>query len=457
MAGAGEAGGRKPAASIRLVILVLSACCVVYGLRGLVASYYASGPPGPERLAGLSTASRLTPENWRYRAERAEFLAGLGELSAAEAEYRGALETYPACARCWMGLAEVEWAQGVDPRTSIENASRFGRSVTSIRMRAATLFARLGDDERAADEFSAVLKGKWNARRPFYELMHRLYGIEFLLDHVIVSSHLPGYAFYSFAERPLDEARIVWARLDGTHYLDENPSLETAYVRRLLKAGFVREAWKSEFSDDGPSIATVVDGGFEDGSELDVFGWHSRKVDGVRAGRARCPDCPEGTHGMRLVFDGKHNPDYGGLWQDIPVQGGRDYVLSAFVKYREITSPNGPRFEVRGLGPGGGCELFERSLDWRLSEPWEQVTVDISVPAGCEGIRLMVTRKSASQLHRFFSGELWIDDVRLSEVPDSGIASSEEAAPSATTPDAGRPLSLDDLTIRVLGESPAKQ
>lgn len=460
----GGNGGNAAAAPIRFAVLLLSAFCVLFGVRGLVASFYASRPPGAERMVGLSTASKVTPENWRYRLEQAEFLASLGELAAAEAEYRGALKTYPACAQCWIGLAEVESALGRDPTRSIDNASKFGRSTTSIRMRAATLFARLNLDDRAASEFSAVLRGNWDARRPFYELMHRLYGVEFLLDHVIVSTQLPLYAYYSFAERPLEEARSVWTRLDDTHYLRENPSLKTSYARRLLKAGLVNEAWQSQFRDgeDAP-IGALVDGGFEDGAEQPVFGWHFRKVDGVRAERRSCKDCPEGSYGLRFVFDGKHNPDYRGVWQDVPVLAGKTYVLNAFVKYHEITSPNGPRFEIRGLGaparPTGqrACALFASSKDWRLSEPWAPVSVEFFVPEGCDGIRLMVTRKSATQLNRFFSGELWIDDVRLSEVPaNSGIAAAEEISPAAAPGSLGGTLSLDDLTIRVLGDLPTE-
>ncbi len=130
------------------------------------------------------------------------------------------------------------------------------------------------------------------------------------------------------------------------------------------------------------------------------------------------------------------------------MRAGKKYVLNASVRYHEITSPNGPRFEIRGLGPTArhgerGCVLFKRAPDWRLSAPWGPVLVEFFVPPGCEGVRLMVTRKSATQLNRFFSGELWIDDVRLVEVPDSGIAPTEQLWPAAAAAGAVGPLSLD--------------
>jgi hypothetical protein len=475
-------GGQAAGALMRAVLLGVSILCVLYGARGLLATWYASGPPGPERVAGLISASKVVPEDWRYNVERAEFLASLGRLDSAEAHYRKSIENYAGCAGCWMGLAEVQVARGVDALASIDKAVKFGRSTTSIRMRAATLFARLGLDSRAAAEFSAVLSGNWDARERIYRLLHRLYRVEFLLDEVLEPKQLVLYAFYSLANRPLDEVRVVWERVQEELDVERLASLELGFSRRLRREGFVHEAWQIAFrGDEAFPIAALIDGSFETDTERRIFGWWFVEEDGVSVRAEPCKDCPDGERALHFEFDGRHNPNYRGTAQDIPVKPDTEYVLRAFVKHHEITSPNGPRFTVRGLGHadtaggGEGCHLYKDSPGWRLSRPWTEVEMKFHVPAECEGIRVMITRKSANQLNRFFGGQLWVDAVTLSEAPPEpvlpeaasavevepvaddeaglGLAPAEEPAPAPRRRAAtGSGTSLDSIRADVFGE-----
>jgi len=421
--------GCRGAALVRLLLAGSALLCVAYGTRGLVASYYASRP-GAARIVGLERAARLVPENWTYDLELGQILAALGEHERAIARYREAIADYPACAVCWMSLAEAQAALGQDPSEAIEKAVTTGRSQPTTRLRAATLYAMLGRDEEAGREFAAAQHGVLERSDDLYATLHRLYNADFLVDHVFGGQDdLVSYFGFVLQHRPLADARVVWARVarDGVATPDWQ---RVAYSKMLLSSGQVHEAWGARFSHGPAADASLLDGSFEQLKDRKPFGWYVTPGEGVSAEVAACKDCPDGDRALHLAFDGKHNPRYGGVWQDVPVASGVRYVLRGKAKAEHITSASGPRVAVRGIGradadaaatgatpraAGGGqdCGLWVAGPEWKLASPWREFQIEFRVPDNCEGVRVLVNRQPTDQFNKFLGGELWIDELVL--------------------------------------------
>ncbi|MBI5506575.1 MAG: hypothetical protein HY899_17425 [Deltaproteobacteria bacterium] len=392
----------------------------------MLASYYASRPGPAAHVAGLERAATLVPENWRYFLELGQILAAFGEYAEAIARYRKAIANYPACAVCWMSLAEAQAALGQDPSEAIENAVATGRSHPTTRLRAATLYAMLGRDQEAGREFAAAQRGIGEGGDDLYDTLHRLYTADFLVDHVFVGEDLIRYFGFVLQHRPLADARVVWARAarDGVEIRDWQ---RVAYSKSLLRSGQVHEAWEARFAGGPAAAASVLDGDFEQVKDNKPFGWYLTPGDGVLAEVASCDDCLDGERALHLVFDGKHNPHYAGVWQDVAVEPGAAYLLRGNAKAEHITSASGPRVAVRGIarhvsggGAGGDCGLWAAGPEWKLASAWREFRIEFRVPAGCEGIRVLVTRASTDQFNKFLGGELWIDAVSLTEAAAGG-------------------------------------
>lgn len=400
--------------SLRSAVVLAAVLCMLYGSRGLTAAYL-SARPGVERIEGMSRAAAIVPEHWWYRLKLADVASGLGRHAEAITEYRAAIARYPACSRCWIGLAEAQAALRQDPSEAIEQAIRFGRSETTIRMRAGTLYARLDRHADAGREFSAVQRGMSDDLHDFYAMLHRIYDVSFMLDHVVESSALSTYFAFVRMNRPVEEAKVVWERYRH-HAPDQGADQRKAYAQRLLAEGFVADAWAVFFETAAVPSGTVIAGGFETDDDVRPFGWYLNSADGITATIEECDGCPEGKRALRLAFDGKSNPQFGGMWQDVPVTPGASYVLHAKVKAAHITSASGPRLAVRGIpqrNRDGACALWAATPDWKLSSPWTDVRIPFRVPDDCDGVRILVARQSTSAPNKFLGGELWVDDVRL--------------------------------------------
>jgi len=400
--------------SLRAAVLLAAGLCIAYGSRGLLAAYVSSRP-GVERIDGMSRAAAIVPEHWWYRLKLADVSSVLGRHAEAIADYRIAIANYPSCSRCWIGLAETQAAMREDPTDALEQAVRFGRSETTIRLRAGTLYARLGRHAEAGREFNAVQRGMSDDRHQFYALLHRIYDVNFMLEHVIEPSGLSTYFAFVRIHRPVEETKVAWERY-RLESADRGEEQRKAYAQRLLADGFVGDAWKVFFEGAAPSSATVIAGGFETDEDVRPFGWYLNSVDGITATIVECDGCPEGRRALRLEFDGKSNPQFGGMWQDVPVTPGTSYVLHAKVKAAHITSANGPKLAVRGIphrDRQGACALWAATPDWKLSSPWTDVQLPFRVPEDCDGVRILVARQSTTVPNKFLGGELWMDDVRL--------------------------------------------
>jgi len=404
----------------------------------LLASYSATAE-GAARAVGLTRAARLSPFNWRYPQALAGLQGALGNQEAALQLNEQALSEFRACDVCWVGVAEAQAAMGDDAAAALENAIHYGRSEGGVRLRAAIVLSKLGNEDEAAREFSAALGGMRDDTDGFYVLMHRLYPASYVLDRIVTDDDLATY--FPFARQALDPSDVmrVWERFRDR---EEADAQRPAYVSYLLRHGYARAAWEVAFGRAGRPLGTIVDGGFEkrtDKEDLGGLGWRIEDSEGVRADIVTCSDCDSGQRALRLRFDGEHNVHYLGAGQVVAVEPGGHYVLKAKVRYEDLTSAHGPAINVIGLAgqwrdPSESCRLQAKTEEFRFTSGWRETQVEFDVPEACEGIRIIVGRPRVHELNRFLGGELWVDDVSLELLGHAPAEPSEEAPEEAAGP-----------------------
>ncbi len=421
-------GDRKAVAGLT-VMVVFALLILGNSVRELTGIYFASAS-GAGAVAGLERAFSLTPSNWRYAHQLAGVSKAVGRHESAVHYYGLAIDAFEGCGPCWIGLAEALSALGRDPTQALDGARHYGRSQTGVRTRAAVVLSRLDDVDAAAEEFSAALGGHRKDRRQFHGLLHRVYPAEFVLGRIVTDADLPSY--FSFALEalgPEDTARI-WSRYSS---METSRVHRQPYVGYLLKHGRVHDAWHVAFDAPAPLQGPVVNAGFEAYGDAGHFDWTVERGEGVRARVSPCSDCSPGRRALRLTFDGEHNVHYFGVRQYVPVQPGGSYRLKARVKYDELSSARGPGIFVDGArdlsrSDGGGCRLWVVGEQFTGSSSWTDTELEFTVPAECDGIRILVGRPGTRRLDRFVGGDFWVDDLSLEAIENLPGNSLQEIA-----------------------------
>jgi tetratricopeptide (TPR) repeat protein len=337
----------------------------------------------------------------------------LGKPKQALAHYRHALGAFPACGRCWMGVAEANAALGEDITSALAKAIEHGSSSTDVRTRAASLLAREGALEDAAQEFSAALGGRKTDVWEFYSLLHRLYDSDYVLDHIIKEADAETYFVYALTDLPPCATKRAYEFFSDAA---DDVEMREHYVLYLMRRGLVHDAWSIQFDDDRDH--GFVDSAFEGPQRFGHFGWKIDSAEGVDADVVRCAECGDDGIALRLRFDGEHNVHYRESRIAVPVTPGYEYRLTARVRYEELTSASGPGILVSGVvdqsgRPERACELWSLSEQFKGSSDWRDVTVEFIVPYECQGIRVYIARPRTQRLDQFVSGDLWIDQINL--------------------------------------------
>lgn len=423
-----EGLGRVGRALFVLMALVAAVALAVSAVElvalTLAARAVKSGQPG------LETAARLSPLNWDFRFILGEVTAAAGRPEIAARWYTEALARNPACAQCAVGLAEVEARLGRDPDPWLEQAVRYGRSTASIRVRAGTLYARLGRHEEAAAEFAAGALGQREGQREFFALLHRIYPDDVVLDKIIPDQIIPAYFGFARASLGPFAMQRVWERYERVGI---GPDSRDEYVAYLLRHGLAHQAWSILFDGEPPPLGKLLNGDFEERPTNAGFSWRIADGEGVEARVIDCPDCVDRGRALVLTFDGETDSHYAGTRIYVPVKPFTVYRLAARVKADTITSARGPMLAVAGLkgaetDPTHACELWVAGEELRRTFDWRTTSLIFSVPEACEGVQILVTRLRTKRLDKFIGGELWVDDVVLEEMASSPPPPAGETA-----------------------------
>ena len=377
----------------------------------------------------LRKAIRFTPPNpdpyyqlgvlyqWKFR--QADLKTSLKYLKEAIARNPLEQQYHLTAARILQRTGEGEAAREALDRAILAFPNGYeGRWV------AGNLLLQQGALERALPHFSYILRHYPNQSGTVYDvLLKAIQDTDFILEKVVPreSFAVNQYLTHLYEIGDAESAKKAW-RKKKAWSLEVGRPETIRHIDFLIAQGNLGEAsqvWKARLREEKVPVSSdgnlVTNGGFEQNEVLGGgFDWKIVKI----AGADVSFDDSVAFHGrrsLRIVFNGKENVDFYHVFQYVPVEPGREYLLRAHVKASRLTTQSGLKLEIRGVG-----QMFQV-----LSEPligdsgWKEIVIPFRTPASSHGVLVMARREKTDRFDRLISGTVWIDSVELREKSSS--------------------------------------
>jgi hypothetical protein len=417
--------------------VILLALCLAIGLsylsiRTALASHYAD----LGTLEGYMKATSLEPSNAMYWSQLGD--SWQNDLQKADQEqaiqaYRTSISLNSHAAQPWLGLASAYEGEGKvsEARAALLSAKRAYPASADVSWRYANFLIRNGEAESALPQAHEALEREpiraWEA---FALFQHFYPNVDELVDRLLPrqeSAYLDVVWGLIREGRSL-EALKVWDRLfklnkempphgvpAGTYQVTQ--AILFSLVEQLLSQGHVGEAnrlWDEaldfmHFSSlHEPRDSLVWDGGFE----TDLTGGLSWRIDAPSGSAISFSKTIKhsGKRALEVKFDGKHNVDFHGVCQLVPVEPDTTYDFSVWLRTENITTDRG-LFLRLGTPQGGKPETFTSELTGTHS--WSKVGFRWKVPNNMRLVQICLMRLRSDNLYNTIAGTVWLDDVQL--------------------------------------------
>ncbi len=248
------------------------------------------------------------------------------------------------------------------------------------------------------------------------------------LDNLIPATNEMDFRFLQFLLRNhAGEPDLVWRRIvqRGRPF---DPALAGSYLdsmifsrkepagRREDNATAIR-AWKELLSTALPAREPeagnlIFNPRFEDEMLGIGFDWRwpvasgvSMLFDGVV------------THGgrrsLRIDFDGTQNLNLQPLYQVVPVEPGRHYVLTGFLRAEHISSSSGPRLQVISAFDSRGTDVNVQGKELFDTNGWQEEKLEFTAPSACYQVMVGILRQASNRFSPEIRGSVWIDDLKM--------------------------------------------
>jgi len=175
----------------------------------------------------------------------------------------------------------------------------------------------------------------------------------------------------------------------------------------------------------------VFNGGFEETPLNAGFDWRYQSLPFASVTFSNAA-AHSGSRVARIEFAGERNDESEPVYQWVPVQPSRPYLLTAFVRTQAITSDAGPRLRV--LDPRCAAGLDAATEPTIGTTPWHQVHVSFTTGPQTRLVKIAVWRPRSRAFPFDITGTFWLDDVSLTSAqPDSASGALAKAvAPTAS-------------------------
>jgi hypothetical protein len=366
-------------------------------------------PSNPDPFHGLSLFYQ-----WDFRST---------DLRKSLSYVHQAIERNPLEQTYWINLAKIHQRLGEKEafERALHNAIFVNPTNYQGRWMAGNLFLQGEDIPKALPHFSYLLHHYPEQSSLIYDVWSKVVDdSDFLLEKLVQGdpSSLRTYLSYLYENNDIESAKKVWhKRASLGQKVDRGETLR--HIDFLISRNEFNEAmemWKARLQEEGfpvPSDGNLItNGSFESEKILGGgFDWKIADVKGVRVAFERSVAF-EGKTSIKIAFDGKENVDFHHIQQIVLLKPNTNYSLKAFIKTKGVTTKNGLKIEVHGIGPA-----FYGSSDSVVGEnAWKEVSVAFRTAPQSQAGVVRVRREKTDKFDRLISGTVWIDHVRLTEV-----------------------------------------
>lgn len=411
---------------IRVLISIALLYCIYLVSARAIAQWYFRQPP-PE---GLRKAIEWDPANPMYHSALARVLSSSlegADLNEVIHLYEKSTELSPYQARYWaeLGGAYEVAGQVEDAQRAYERAQQLFPNSPEINWQLGNFYLRQGSIRLALKAFQKVLLGDSSLWRQAFDLAWRA-GAE---PELILAEMIPPqpdilfpYLNYLIEKQRIDQADEVWARILALQlpfeanaafpYLDALISnkrvneLTTAWatLTKLNPTRIRQRAFDPNLITNGDFESEILNGGLD---------WRVGILEGVVVSVDSLTFF-DGTHSLKIQFDGTHNLDYGHVYQYIPVKPKTLYRFTGYMRTQGITTDSGLQFQVYNAYDSSKLSLSTENLVGTSS--WSPQQLEFQTGPDTQLLVVRVARSASRKFDNQIAGTLWVDRMSLNAV-----------------------------------------
>lgn len=321
--------------------------------------------------------------------------------------FRQAVYDSPFYINAWLKLAQAESAVGNWERS--RDILRFTYNLTKPVFRwkwKQMLLAHELQLEEVFLEIARYFLAMGRMTNNTLQLLNSHYnGAVTTIAEVVGKENIVSYLQWLMRWDRVEDAQIVWQKIESTQGQDNKLTL--GYVHFLIDKKQTIEAkriWEKFTGTRG-----ITNGDFEVDITRQGFGWRYRGNGNWKIKRVKSPDST-GSYALRVAFYGKKNISFHHLYQIVPVEPLRRYVMKYRYKSTGITTDQGPFVEVyaynmKGLHKTG--KMITGTNDWR------QETVAFMPPEDCHAVVIRLRRLPSKRFDCNIEGTVYLDNFKL--------------------------------------------
>lgn len=414
----------------RLVLLLVSLAIAALLINQAGKIWLASYQLDSEKVPRMERGAALLPGDasaWDRLGRSREWDFVNSDLPGAIEDYRMAVHDDPLSAHYWIDLASAYEAAGDEPHArdaylrakqvypaSAEVAFHYGNFLLR-EQRFPEAYAQLQSAiETDPTLMPLAISRAWRATED----------VDQLLDHLVpptTDAYLQALDFFASIHEG-QAALSVWRRLvalgqpfpmartfpffDELIHEDRSDDAQRAWQAALAAAGLPHgepanhnAIWNGDFAQD------FINGGLD---------WRWTPAPGADLAVDAEP-APDGSHAIRVYFNGGSNLSVDEPAQYVPVEPGHGYHFHAIMRTEAITTESGMRFLI--ADPNHGAALNVLTDNFTGSRPWASADADLSTSPDTHFLLVRLYRPPSRLFDNKLEGTVWIADVSL--VPSS--------------------------------------
>jgi hypothetical protein len=404
----------------RGVLVLVAAFMSLVGLSAWWGLHETAGIPPQDAFAAAAAWQPWGGPAWIPAARRS--LAVLPDPDRRERLLQRLGTRYPLSATLWLEQARTAHARNESTATVrrlLDTAIAVEPGSADVRWQAAMVAIQAGDLATAGNDLrDFVTLSPRKIDRAVLVARRWIPDPQRLLDTLVAPDNTEALKIllrYTANWRDWDLATSVWQRLPEPDAAD--PAVIRDYITRLLYAGLGLKAarvWSRAVVGFGPG--EISNGDFTRPLEQrTLFDWRLNPSKGAAMDRDE-KEFASAPAALHVRFDGKQNLRLNTPEQLVAVEPGHAYRLSGEWMARGLTTRALPYVHVIGYSRTKHyMELARIKAAGQGGWPWQAFTAKLTVPDDVEVIRVRLQRDPTGDFDRNIAGDLWMDDVSISE------------------------------------------
>lgn len=322
--------------------------------------------------------------------------------------------------RWWIELGRAYEQAGKSPEAelALKRAIELAPNYTFPHWQIGNFYLRQGKTPEAFSELKNATERNQTYREQVFSLAWNYFDQDTAKVEMLAADQPDVHAslalFYAAHGRAADSLRM-WNLLTIEEKL-EYPQILKLMAQGLMERRYFPQALefaKQLGMDADAQPEVVTNGGFEKpiaGANDTRFGWQVLRNDGKFDATVDSSVRHDGARSLKLTFRSYNKPELYNVVQNVVVEPGGSYRLRFWLRTENLKSAGPPLLQIFN---GNNDQLIAATSAFTAGgNDWQEIRVDFTVPASCNGISIRTARAYCGENCPII-GTMWYDDFVL--------------------------------------------